>query len=253
MSDKNISNLASGLRTGSSQGPQVHQGPQVQRTQGAQVAQGSTGNNYNNLGSNVASAGAPVSGGQFNVNPNTFQHSGHLYQGQPGNQVPANIQGVQSGGQVSTVDTDAFSIFGQTIQKKYAYILGGLLLLVVGYMAWTWYNKKSKEDDEEDFDEDEDISYEQQMQQLPPHLAGQFGRRMPPMDFFPNPNQNRPNFGQNPNGQNPNGQQQGPHMQGPQPGQQVAQPMQGQHGQNQPMTDQQFDSQINQAVQEDDL
>lgn len=46
-------------------------------------------------------------------------------------------------------------IFGQTIQKKYVYILGAILLLVVSYYAWKWYtNKKSKEDDDEDDDED---------------------------------------------------------------------------------------------------
>ena len=52
---------------------------------------------------------------------------------------------------------DSFNVFGQSIQKKYVYILGVLLLLAVGYFVWKWYsNKKQKDEDDDEEDEDEE-------------------------------------------------------------------------------------------------
>jgi hypothetical protein len=56
-------------------------------------------------------------------------------------------------------DTNVFSIFGQSIQKKYIYIVLFLVLLLVAYLIWKWYNKKggkNKNNDSESFEDDDE-------------------------------------------------------------------------------------------------
>ena len=60
--------------------------------------------------------------------------------------------------------TGTISIFGQVFQKTHVYIVGLIVLVIIGYMIWTWY-KKNQDDDDDEL-EDDDISYARQMQYM---------------------------------------------------------------------------------------
>jgi hypothetical protein len=77
--------------------------------------------------------------------------------------------------QVGGQDPNMMSLFGFTMQKKYFYLLGLIVVLVVGYLLYTRWNnnKKKKEEDEEE---------DPRMPRMPyPHFRG---GRLPP-GFMP--------------------------------------------------------------------
>jgi len=81
----------------------------------------------------------------------------------PNNQVPApQAVGALGPAQNTEYFSGTMSIFGQEFQKTHVYIIGLIILIIVGYMVWTWYKKNQDEDDEFD----DDISYTQQMQHM---------------------------------------------------------------------------------------
>jgi hypothetical protein len=121
--------------------------------------------------------------------------------------VPQQMMPIQSN---IVTDVDVYNIFGQAIQKKYVYGLLIIVLIVFGYLLWSWYNRKSVSDDEEDGEEDDDLTYEQQMMMMnkmnpymiphsmmPPQNAG-VGMRpnvhpnMPPTQPSPSPSPPQP-------------------------------------------------------------
>jgi len=51
---------------------------------------------------------------------------------------------------------DTISIFGQIFQRKYFYLFLVLILGVVGYFLWKWWNGKNKKDDDSDDETDEE-------------------------------------------------------------------------------------------------
>ena len=126
-------------------------------------------------------------------------------------QVQQSLQSLQSLNQ-----NDVIMLFGQTIQKKYAYIIGGILLLAVGYMLWKWYNKVDEHIDESgDYIDTED---------------------------------DEPNYMKSPDNRGHDQEQMMEHMRRMQT-QQMHKVQQMQERQtNKPMTDKQFDDQIEQAV-----
>jgi hypothetical protein len=101
----------------------------------------------------------------INLAQNTPNPMAQMTQGLvPGNfQFPQSIgqNMMQTGGDV----VDTISFFGQTIQKKYFYLLVALLAIAVGYCFWKWYSGKKKpeeENDDDDDSEEDEINYEQQ-------------------------------------------------------------------------------------------
>lgn len=72
---------------------------------------------------------------------------------------------------IITPSNDTITILGQTLQKKYVYIVGAILLLTVVYFVYKWYNKKDLNMDLDNYDEDE-YRYQQEMlqnyQNMPP-------------------------------------------------------------------------------------
>jgi len=77
--------------------------------------------------------------------------------------VPQQLSHVQAVPQANNVPVpqgggDTMTIFGQTLPKKYVYVIGALLLLAVAYYLYKYFNKG--EDDEEDIDtEDDELNY----------------------------------------------------------------------------------------------
>lgn len=74
----------------------------------------------------------------------------------PNNPVPAQLPPAVDA--MVPVSGDSLELFGQQVPKTYVYILGIILIGVVLYFLWNWYNKgKKNEEDEEDEDEDYNI------------------------------------------------------------------------------------------------
>lgn len=92
---------------------------------------------------------------------------------------------VQHGGQIApqpqiqvvqpVINTpDMMSLFGLTLQKKYFYLLGLVVLLVVGYLLYSRWNKNKKSNKEVDDDE-----HPNPHMHYPNHMKGRFPM-MPP-------------------------------------------------------------------------
>jgi hypothetical protein len=78
-------------------------------------------------------------------------------QGQMQNNIPVNNPDTGVGVRVD----DAYSLLGFSLQRKYVYIIGCILLLGVGYYLWKWYNSKPiDEDDESEYEDDDDDDME---------------------------------------------------------------------------------------------
>ncbi|CAH6421342.1 Hypothetical protein KVN_LOCUS231 [uncultured virus] len=132
------------------------------------------------------------------------------YMDQVANQlVQTNLANI--GGSIDTTIT----FFGKTFQRKYVYIFGILLLIIIGYIMWKWYSKKNKPTQEEDDDDEDDVNYEQQqqMQQKNPN-NGKYGMnqygpidnnsyRQPPNSQFKNKQINAQQPQQQPQAQAP--------------------------------------------------
>jgi len=77
---------------------------------------------------------------------------------------------IQQGPQLLLQPTNTISILGQVFQKTHVYIVGIILVIIIGYMVWTWYQKRSNDDDDDEDDEledDDEISHARQMQYMP--------------------------------------------------------------------------------------
>lgn len=132
------------------------------------------------------------------------------------------------GGQM--VETGVINLFGQEFQKKHVYILGLVVVLVVGYLVYRWYSKSGSDDDDEE-DEMDDMGYQQYM-----HPGMHMG--MPPSMYQ----------GQGMQGQGMQGQGMMPPP-GWRPEMEMPQQMPQQQG-NSGMNDQQFDEEMEQAIQD---
>lgn len=65
---------------------------------------------------------------------------------------------------VADLSDNIIVIFGYTFNKTYFYIaIGIIILIIVGYFAWSWYNGDSKKkQDDDDSDDDSDDEYEEE-------------------------------------------------------------------------------------------
>lgn len=90
------------------------------------------------------------------------------------------------------IPLNTITIFGQAFQKKYVYILGFILLIVVIYLIWKWYSKGKKSDDDDDESNDEEFQNEKQMR----HMGMNFPPNMPV--YQSNKNKNYPENDQHP-------------------------------------------------------
>jgi len=75
-----------------------------------------------------------------------------------------SVPSVPSVSSIPTVNipggSDFLVVFGQSIPKTYIYIIGVVLIVIVGYLLYNWYNKNKDEDDDEP-------NLQQQMQYMP--------------------------------------------------------------------------------------
>ena len=167
------------------------------------------------------------------------------------------IHGVNRGN-VIIQPANTFTIFGQTFQKMHVYIVGFIIVIIIGFMVWKWYNGKNKNDngvDDNDVYED-GLGYVHDMRNMsaqhhgpPPgvyRVPGAFQRRMPydPPLLMKQQNNNPPMPTHN-----VKIKMHGPKNQQPQPNndQQIKQ------NPNQPMTQQQFNNKTNNILQEMDI
>lgn len=132
------------------------------------------------------------------------------------------------------VDTsNGFSFFGFNVQKKQAYIIGFLILLIIGYLGWRWWNNKKKQHEQDDHENDDVEQKHYQMN----HMG--MMQQQPPYNMYPG----MPNMPNMPNAQNI-----------PQQKQQYTQPQQSQPNKFQqqiPMNEQQFNNEMEKAAVED--
>lgn len=139
------------------------------------------------------------------------------------------------GGQM--VETGVINLFGQEFQKKHVYILGLVVVLVVGYLVYRWYSK-SGSDDEDEEDEMDDMGYQQYMHPgMHMGMPGGMPGGMPPGMY------------QGMQGQGMAGQGMAPPP-GWRPEMEMPQQMSGQPQGNSGMNDQQFDEEMEQAIQD---
>ena len=85
--------------------------------------------------------------------------------------IPQNYmeQSPNAGNLLKTSEGDnTMKIFGQSIQKKYVYIIGFIVLVIIGYFIYKWYFTKKtstqESDDEDEDDEEDEVNYENQLQ-----------------------------------------------------------------------------------------
>ncbi len=99
-----------------------------------------------------------------------------------------NQQLVQHGGQVPQMQAPAdmpemMSLFGLTLQKKYFYLLGLIVLIVVGYFLYSKWSKGKKSEEQEDDNPDENAQaqFAEHMRagRYPPMMPPQYGGRPP--------------------------------------------------------------------------
>ncbi len=201
--------------------------------------------NYANIAAvNAAAAAAAANGGGGGIGHVSSSGTG-VPQTVKFNLPPNNANmGEVTGGVVGEVNSDTVTILGQTMQRKYAYLLGVLLFLLVGYMLWKWLNKKNEEEDEYDSDEEE-LGYMGPPEMYPglPHPSTH-----PPTQ--PSAHQNQEEmFQQMQHMQRMKQMQQMQQMQHMEQMRQMQQMQQNQKNQE-PMTDQQFNENIQQAIDE---
>ena len=90
-------------------------------------------------------------------------------------------------GAVTPSTVDVFNILGHDLPKKYVYAVGLIVVLVVGYFLWNWYNKKNNGvEDESDSEDDSEISYFGPDEQPPP-LYTQPPKQPPPQTDYNQP------------------------------------------------------------------
>lgn len=121
---------------------------------------------------NMLASAKQVTAAIGNATPNTMPSTtAPIIQASPVSVPTPTIEG-----QMPSISSDSLSIFGKSIPKKYIYIIGVILLIVIGYFAWSFFMKKgskskdNKENDSESESNDENESQydEQQQQQYPP-------------------------------------------------------------------------------------
>jgi hypothetical protein len=95
-----------------------------------------------------------------NISHRNIPYMNKSYGKQPKNKYPETI--IRGDINDFKVEKNAIEIFGKTLSKKYVYIIGAVVIAVLLYFLWKWYNKKN-DIEEEDHDEEDDVNYDQQM------------------------------------------------------------------------------------------